>query len=410
MNEGCVHEIRRGGGNPRSIALEPGVALEPWSIGLVADWRIEADSVVDVHAFVYFDGTTLYVQSADANDPVRINGKPVGTSWTPLAPPSTLALGDARLVYCPASQASVSANGPASARPAAGAPPAATYDDDAPTVVGSHGPSARAGRARRDDDENTSDIPLPTGPAPVVAPEEDNETTRALPVPDIAMGMVPRAAAPFAPPPAAAMGGPPLGALTVPAGPPPAAAPGPLAAPPPVAIAEPKPTALDQIKAQWREASLPKKAILFLLPVAFVMVIFGLDDDPPKKLAPKPAPSTTAAQAAKPSSSEPGDDKGDGEPTKPKPPASAEPDEPPQGKGPKPPATAAPSTSASSKVVASNPSTAGSAKTAERLAVDAVAAGAWEPAAKMYEDLAAEHPDVPAYKHAARILRAKTKK
>ena len=46
----------------------------------------------------------------------------------------------------------------------------------------------------------------------------------------------------------------------------------------------------------------------------------------------------------------------------------------------------------------------------ERAAVDAVAAGSYEAAAKMYEDLAKAHPENKAYKEAARILRAKAKK
>jgi hypothetical protein len=58
----------------------------------------------------------------------------------------------------------------------------------------------------------------------------------------------------------------------------------------------------------------------------------------------------------------------------------------------------------------STPAPASSQKTPERIAVDLVAAGAWEPAAKAYEELAKAHPENPAYKAAAKMLRAKAKK
>jgi len=43
----------------------------------------------------------------------------------------------------------------------------------------------------------------------------------------------------------------------------------------------------------------------------------------------------------------------------------------------------------------------------ERAAVDAVVAGSYADAARLYDQLAATHPDRPAYAEAARILRAK---
>jgi len=459
VTEGWVIEIRRGGGNPRSIALTPGSALEPWSIGMLADWRVEADGMLDVHAFVYFDGTTVYVQSADQGNGVRVNGKAIGTSWTPIAPPCTLAIGDARLVYCPASQASATASAPAPvSRPAAGR---AAFDESAPTIADADAlpaydpnvPTERTAAPQRGkptpprqppsrgpansrpgpapvarhvpasvevDDEATSNIPLPTGRGVVEHVEDDNETTRALPAPDLAMAMgnMPRAAAPKFAPPTTALGGPPLGALTAPTAAPsfpeptaaPVAAPappvpttGPIAAPPQAATVIIKPKPLDQLKQQWKAASLPKKAILFLLPVAFVMVVFGMDDDPPSKRGSlKTTPSTTTATSSSATEDEPK--------PKPKPKATAtaeDLDEPAPKPKPKPSAAPVATASASANSKPANPSTAGSAKTPERVAVDAVAAGSWEPAAKAYDELAQAHPENPAYKEAARILRAK---
>jgi hypothetical protein len=46
-------------------------------------------------------------------------------------------------------------------------------------------------------------------------------------------------------------------------------------------------------------------------------------------------------------------------------------------------------------------------RTLERMAVDALAAGAATEAIALYDELATQHPDVPAYREAARILRAR---
>jgi predicted Zn-dependent protease len=47
-------------------------------------------------------------------------------------------------------------------------------------------------------------------------------------------------------------------------------------------------------------------------------------------------------------------------------------------------------------------------RTAERMALDAVAAGSFDEAANLLTALSAAHPDDPSYKEAARILREKS--
>jgi len=371
---GFVIEIRRGSGNPRHVAFSAGTTVNPMSIGMMGDWRVEADGMLDVHAFVYFDGKSLFVQSADARNAVRVNGKPIGPDWAPVTPPCTLAIGDARLVYCPASQASAvsAATAPVSARPAAGRAP---FDEDAPTRADvrpeDYDEAIPTNRTRAPDEESTGSIPIPPG-KPMPQLEDDNETTRALPLPVMPS---PGFAAPAPPPPPGMFSSP--------------GAPQPIAAPPHVAQVVAKPKPLDQIKAQWKEASLPKRAIALLLPLAFVMVIFGLDDDPKPSTTTNAAPSASAVAKTKPT-----------KPTKTAEPEELEPT----------PTPAKPAPSPSPTVKAAPPAPTSSQKTAERAAVDAVAAGAWEPAAKMYEDLAKAHPENPAYKEAARILRAKIRK
>ena len=69
------------------------------SMGRVGMWPIEAPGVLDVHAYVYFDGNALFIQSADAGNPVKGNGQAIGTAWQQIEIPCTIEMGRARLVY-----------------------------------------------------------------------------------------------------------------------------------------------------------------------------------------------------------------------------------------------------------------------------------------------------------------------
>ncbi len=62
-------------------------------------WPIEAPSVLDVHAFLYFDGRALFFQSADPSQPARGNGQAIGVDWQQVEIPCTIEIGRARLVY-----------------------------------------------------------------------------------------------------------------------------------------------------------------------------------------------------------------------------------------------------------------------------------------------------------------------
>ncbi|MGZ3473917.1 MAG: FHA domain-containing protein, partial [Polyangiales bacterium] len=249
--EGFVLEIRRGQGEPRFLRLPRGADLQPTSIGARGDFRVDADGVLDVHAFVYFDGETLFVQSAETATPVRVNGRAATTEWTRVDPPSTLAFGDARVVFCPASQASA-VSAPTPARPAAGArvrPPSNVREmEDLPTIADVPPPGdfeeVVTERVKAPDEDATHSIPIPGGRhVPEPPPEHpDDETTRALPLPAI-VAPVARPA-----PPAVVIA--PEVTTKIATG-------GPIAAPPqaPKTVEKAKP--LDQLKAQWKEASLP---------------------------------------------------------------------------------------------------------------------------------------------------------
>jgi hypothetical protein len=73
--------------------------MDPTSIGRAAMWAVDAPGILDVHAFVYYDGRALFVQSADTSNPARGNGQAIGGTWQQVEIPCTIELGRARIVY-----------------------------------------------------------------------------------------------------------------------------------------------------------------------------------------------------------------------------------------------------------------------------------------------------------------------
>ena len=94
-----VIEIETGIGEPAFIPLSMGRELQPISVGKKGMWRIESPHVLDVHAFVYFDGTSLFLQSAVEANAASVDGYRVGKAWTELHAPCNIEIGNARLRY-----------------------------------------------------------------------------------------------------------------------------------------------------------------------------------------------------------------------------------------------------------------------------------------------------------------------
>jgi hypothetical protein len=94
-----VIEIESGIGEPAFIPLSMGHELQPISVGKKGMWRLESPRVLDVHAFVYFDGTSLFLQSADEQNAAAVDGFRVGKAWTELHAPCTIEVGMARLRF-----------------------------------------------------------------------------------------------------------------------------------------------------------------------------------------------------------------------------------------------------------------------------------------------------------------------
>src|SRR5258706_5405824 len=95
----AVIEVRAGTSPTPVKELRPGEQLQPTSIGLHGMWQVEAPGVLDVHAYVYFDGQSLFMQSADPSNPAKGNGQTIGAAWQQIEIPCTIEVGRARLVY-----------------------------------------------------------------------------------------------------------------------------------------------------------------------------------------------------------------------------------------------------------------------------------------------------------------------
>lgn len=94
-----VLEIESGIGEPAFIPLSLGSELQPISVGRKGMWRIESARVLDVHAFLYFDGNALFLQSADERAAAVVEGQAVGTTWTEIEAGCQIEVGQARLRF-----------------------------------------------------------------------------------------------------------------------------------------------------------------------------------------------------------------------------------------------------------------------------------------------------------------------
>jgi hypothetical protein len=377
-----------------TLTFNPGTPSNPVSIGSKGQWAVAADGVEPVHLYVVFDGRQAFVALAATGAQVHLAGAPVGTEWVPAPVPCELRFGGACLIlrHAPrpvspqeertmhdggallmAARRAGMANQPAepsavrtpplapkypSARPAAGLPAAMgrtlPLQGAPPRIVDAH-------------DEATT-IRNPLGAAPQPLEPIEQEATLIAPQPMLTREPEPLVAA--APEPA-----PPVRPQT--------------ATMPPT---KRSPATASTALAYWREASAVKKATLVLMPFALVgsYIIFQPDPPPPQPRATAPA-SSAARQAT--ATRDAGGGALAASPT-------AAPPSPGSGADVSVPPSPAP-TDAPTRV--SN-----GKRTPERAALDAVAAGSFDEASRLYADLASAHPDDPSYKEAARILRERT--
>lgn len=149
-----VIEIETGIGEPAFIPLTVGQELQPISVGKKGMWRIESARVLDVHAFVYFDGTSLFLQSADESQAASVDGYRVGKAWTELHAPCKIEVGAARLRF-----RSLTDNAEAAqeSQPIPAPPPR-------PTMASANGPASIGGNTRVGPSDRAESRPLPALP------------------------------------------------------------------------------------------------------------------------------------------------------------------------------------------------------------------------------------------------------
>ena len=94
-----VIEIVNGIGEPGFIPLTSGKESPTLSIGRRGQWRVDGARMLDVHAYAYFDGYALFLQTTDPNNAACVDGFPIGTEWTEVRPPCLIEIGGARLEY-----------------------------------------------------------------------------------------------------------------------------------------------------------------------------------------------------------------------------------------------------------------------------------------------------------------------
>ena len=191
-NAAQVIQVKVGTGEPSELALNAGTVVDPTSIGRAGMWRVDGPGVLDVHGYIYFDGKSLFVQSADDSQPLMVNKHRVATAWTEVRAPSTIEVGRAELVYRQESSVEFDDGEATVARAVPGVPGATKRHDSpparpaappaAPAPIPSHaagpgGNGAAAPRfkpgggafANRADDESTRFAPIDAG-SPAEAP------------------------------------------------------------------------------------------------------------------------------------------------------------------------------------------------------------------------------------------------
>ncbi|MBI3201380.1 MAG: hypothetical protein HYZ29_07535, partial [Myxococcales bacterium] len=113
-----------GGSSDRAeVDLAAGTPVDAFSVGSEGGWKVSAPGVNAVHAYLFFDGTTLFVACA-AGSIVQLGATTVGTDWKPVSAPATINLGSAALQVAVAGAAPAARAAPA-AKPQPGVAPAA---------------------------------------------------------------------------------------------------------------------------------------------------------------------------------------------------------------------------------------------------------------------------------------------
>jgi hypothetical protein len=81
---------------PAAVRFTAGESAGTLTLGTHGDWRISAAGVAPIHAALHFDGQTLYVVGRP-DSPIYVDGECAGTDWFKVQAPATLEIGTARI-------------------------------------------------------------------------------------------------------------------------------------------------------------------------------------------------------------------------------------------------------------------------------------------------------------------------
>jgi hypothetical protein len=409
-------EIRAGKASPLSYELRPGEPLAPLSVGTQGGWHVEAPGVHSVHLYVYFDGKTLFLQSPPVPDPPTVDGAPIAPEWAPLSPPARISFGRATIVFEAVAEEGGFAE---SDRTMAQAPPSDMHPDTLPPPPPPRPFKPGAFSAPAEDGDSTRLAPLEE----VRALGGDVDATRVEPL-DAAGGPLaphvdivrPAAGAPWRPQHAVATPSPAPGLAR-----PPGAPPGPFAAsplqwgqpgpgtadagappsgllnmpPPSFKLPDAPETFGQRAKREWAATSPLRRALYMALPFGLGLAVWLLFSPEPEPPPGRPPPRASASASATP----PVASATASAPSPAPVPCAWPPIEP--SAVPRPPV---PAPSASAQAVGD---AGANSDRRERQAADFVAQHAYDQAIRIYDQLAVERPQNPAFREAARILRAK---
>ncbi len=97
QNRNLQIDVLAGNASQMAVGLVPNEPVQPFTVGTAGSWQVVADGVAEVHAYLFFDGVTLFVSCVDPQYPVYVDDQPVGSEWTAVGPGSEILIGSARL-------------------------------------------------------------------------------------------------------------------------------------------------------------------------------------------------------------------------------------------------------------------------------------------------------------------------
>jgi hypothetical protein len=97
QNRNLQIDVLAGNASQMAVGLVPNEPVQPFTVGTAGSWQVTADGVAEVHAYLFFDGATLFVSCVDPQHPVYVDDQVVGTEWMAVGLGSEILLGSARL-------------------------------------------------------------------------------------------------------------------------------------------------------------------------------------------------------------------------------------------------------------------------------------------------------------------------